>query len=341
MAATALRWGSGLVVLGVVVTRFDPAEIGRRVAGLDPAWLAAGLGLSILQVAASAWRWRYTAARLDVDMPLRVAVIEYYRSTFLNQVLPGGVVGDVSRAWRHADAEHESNDRAAATEAIHELSARQRAVHAVIFERASGLIVMTVIAAVSLVALDAGRYLEFVEPRGALAPVGAASQEALVILAAVALLVAGALAASRVLKPAVGAARQALVADGAWLVQAATSSVVAATYLLVYVAAARSIGIEAPTGLVLLLVAPVLMAMLLPLTVAGWGFREGAAAALWSAAGIDAGEAVTASVTYGLFVLLSSLPGAVLLLLNRRSGRGRTPHRPRAGRSAPGDAAPH
>ena len=106
-------------------------------------------------------------------------------------------------------------------------------------------------------------------------------------------------------------------------------------------AAARSIGIDAPTGLILLLVAPVLMAMLLPVTVAGWGFREGAAAALWSAAGIDPGEAVTASVTYGLFVLASSLPGAVLFLLNHPSGRGRTPRPPREGRSAPGDAAPH
>ena len=72
ISATALRWVVGLAVLGWVVTRFEPAEIARRIAGLDPIWFAAGLGLSVVQVVASACRWRYTAARLDVDMPLQI-----------------------------------------------------------------------------------------------------------------------------------------------------------------------------------------------------------------------------------------------------------------------------
>ncbi|NNM34814.1 MAG: UPF0104 family protein, partial [Gemmatimonadetes bacterium] len=59
-----------------------------------------------------------------------------------------------------------------------------------------------------------------------------------------------------------------------------------------------------------------------PISVAGWGLREGAAALLWSAAGLTTAEGVAVSVAYGLIVLLSTLPGLAVLLasLLRRSG---------------------
>jgi hypothetical protein len=48
--------------------------------------------------------------------------------------------------------------------------------------------------------------------------------------------------------------------------------------------------------------------------VAGWGIREGAAALIWHAAGLDVAEGVAISISYGVVVLLSSLPGALMLL---------------------------
>ena len=74
---------------------------------------------------------------------------------------------------------------------------------------------------------------------------------------------------------------------------------------------------ETPTLVLLPLVAPVLMTMLIPVTVAGWGLRESAAAVLWGAVGLTAADGVAVSLAYGLIVLLCSLPGAVVLLLNR------------------------
>jgi hypothetical protein len=58
------------------------------------------------------------------------------------------------------------------------------------------------------------------------------------------------------------------------------------------------------------------MTMLIPVTVAGWGLRESAAAALWGAVGLTAADGVIVSVAYGLLVLVGSLPGA-LFLMNR------------------------
>ncbi len=116
----------------------DAAGLASRLLTLQPEWVAVGLVISVVQVAASAWRWRFTAGRLGIDLPFRDALREYYLATFLNQVLPGGIAVDASRAWRHA----RRRQRIAASPGP--------AVRAVILERASGQALMTVVAIVSL-----------------------------------------------------------------------------------------------------------------------------------------------------------------------------------------------
>jgi glycosyltransferase 2 family protein len=55
--------------------------------------------------------------------------------------------------------------------------------------------------------------------------------------------------------------------------------------------------------------------------VAGWGLREGAAAALWGMVGLSMAEGVLVSMAYGVLVLVSSLPGGLVLA---GAGRPRT-----------------
>ncbi len=56
-----------------------------------------------------------------------------------------------------------------------------------------------------------------------------------------------------------------------------------------------------------------LLAMVIPVTVAGWGLREGVAAVLWPLAGLPVEQGVALSVGYGLTILLSSLPGGLFV----------------------------
>jgi hypothetical protein len=58
----------------------------------------------------------------------------------------------------------------------------------------------------------------------------------------------------------------------------------------------------------------VLLAMSLPISVAGWGPREGMAAWAFAAVGLTAAAGVATAVTYGVLVLFASLPGTVVLL---------------------------
>ncbi|HTV28367.1 MAG TPA: lysylphosphatidylglycerol synthase domain-containing protein, partial [Xanthobacteraceae bacterium] len=56
----------------------------------------------------------------------------------------------------------------------------------------------------------------------------------------------------------------------------------------------------------------------LPISIAGWGIREGFLSAAFGLVGVWPEKALTLSVLYGLLTLIGSLPGGVIWLLQRR-----------------------
>lgn len=303
----ALRLALSLGLLAIVLLWLDPAALAQAFAAPQPGWLLLALGLSLPQIVLSAWRWRLTAHQLGVPLRLRHAVAEYYLATFLNQMLPGGVMGDAGRAWRHA----RSTDAAAGQ--------RAGAWHAVLVERASGQLALLIVA---LLALAWSPALQAVPAHmlglGNAAHGGSAAALAWLLLAGVVLVGLALWRRPAVLVHLGRAARRALLARAVFARQLIASLLIVASYLAVYLCCMRMVGITTPFGEVLPLVPWVLLAMAIPLSIAGWGIREGAAALVWSLAGLNAAEGVAISVSYGLVVLLSSLPGALLLLPRRR-----------------------
>lgn len=65
------------------------------------------------------------------------------------------------------------------------------------------------------------------------------------------------------------------------------------------------------------IVLPVTFLMLLPISFAGWGVREGAMTLGFGMLGIPADTAVAVSVAFGITLLLTSLPGALGLVASR------------------------
>jgi glycosyltransferase 2 family protein len=313
-ALLRLAVSAGLLLVLFLV--FDPAEIAARLARLDPRWLLPALLLSVLQIMLLAWRWRFTANRLQVGMSYRHALGEYYAGVFLNQVLPGGILGDVSRAWRHAST----------------ATSRRAAVHAVVLERVVVQSLMLAVAVASLFAIAASQPRALPWGWAWVAGSGAAA-------AAIGLFLAGGrFPALRAAVREFGAdARRAFLPTRVLLIQVGSALLVVAANLALYVAAARALGSDIPLATLLPLIAPVLLVMMLPVSVAGWGVREGAAALLWGFSGLGAAEGVAIAVAYGLLFLLAALPGLLPLLRItlgpgrrglsaplRSAGRGRT-----------------
>jgi hypothetical protein len=102
-----------------------------------------------------------------------------------------------------------------------------------------------------------------------------------------------------------------------------TSAVVLGGQLATFVLAARVAGATAPLALLVPLTLFALMAMAVPVHMAGWGLREGAAAWVFGAAGLTATQGVATAVTYGVLTLVAGLPGAAVLLFGRLGARPR------------------
>ena len=78
-------------------------------------------------------------------------------------------------------------------------------------------------------------------------------------------------------------------------------------------------GLEIEVGIVtaVVLLPPVLLLSLLPISVAGWGVREGATVVALSLAGVPSYQSLALSICFGLCALAISLPGGVLWLVSR------------------------
>jgi hypothetical protein len=85
--------------------------------------------------------------------------------------------------------------------------------------------------------------------------------------------------------------------------------------------AARTIGLDVAYALVAVSVPVVLVLTLLPVSLAGFGVREGGYAVLLGTAGVSVTDATLLSLLTVLTMALASLPGAVAILTGSRGSR--------------------
>lgn len=275
-----------LIALCLVLT--DARTALARLSGLSAGCFIATIVTLNAVTILSALRWRMTAAALDLHLPLGGAVREYYLAQFANQTLPGGVLGDAARALRSRNG-----------------GPMRRAAQAVVLERAAGQAGMAAVAlgGTSGMLLTGGLAADL--PGILWLPAGFL---ALLLVGAVLLALIGAAGRDDGWRRA---AHRALVQR--LPAQAALSLVIALLTVTAFVAAARATGSTLTLLAAAFIVPLVLTAMLLPASVAGWGWREGAAAALFPLAGLTAEAGLAASIAFGIAMLISALPGAFFL----------------------------
>ena len=117
-----------------------------------------------------------------------------------------------------------------------------------------------------------------------------------------------------------GAMLRTLFARPALLVTLISLSVCGhALIVLSIFALTRGLGIELGLDAAFVLVPLAMFVTLIPVSVAGWGVREGALATGFGLVGIQIEAAVVISVLFGLAAILQGLPGGLLWVLSRRS----------------------
>lgn len=285
-----------LALLALLWHLADGPAVLARLGRSDPGWLLAALIMTNLQTLLSALRWRLTASRLGLPLPLGQAMGDYYLGALVNQTLPGGVLGDAARALRSRR------------------NGLRVAAQSVVIERFVGQIALFAVTLTGL-ALAATQPGTLPAPAARLPLILAATLAALVLASRIAARLWPEL--SRPLTRELWEPlRHSVLAHGVWPRQAALGLAIVACNLLTFDFCARATGTALPPLALLTLVPLILTAMLVPLSISGWGLREGAAAGLLPLAGIAPEAAIAASVAFGGVILAGSLPG--LLFLTRR-----------------------
>ena len=252
----------------------------------------------------SAYRWWFRAQSLGVPLSFRVAVEEYYLASLINQVLPGGVVGDAYRAKRHGDV----------------ATTKSAAWFAVIIERFSGQLMLALFTGIVLL-FSSTWHQVFKNLPTDLAWLGMEGLRGWGLVCALLVCVfMGTWFGRRFRGVGVAFYRSVIRAFWPWprlVVQVAASLLIVASYVVVMVLAAWALGVDRDFISLAVLMPPLLLAMVIPFTVSGWGLRELVAAGVWTSVGLDPAQGVAVSVVYGLLICLSALPG-VLMWRHRR-----------------------
>ncbi|HEY8471693.1 MAG TPA: lysylphosphatidylglycerol synthase transmembrane domain-containing protein [Natronosporangium sp.] len=289
---------AGVAILAVLAWRVGTGGFLAAFRVIDAGTLLAACAIGLLTTVLSAWRWCLVARGLGIKLPLATATADYYRAQFLNVALPGGILGDVHRAVRHG--------RDAGNLGL--------GVRAVALERFAGQLVVVAIALAVLVALPGPSLTEFLGVPPAVLLAG------LVGVVAVVVLVTGRLRRAsvrwaRTVRTTLVAVRDGVLDRRIWPGIVLSSAAVLAGSLAMFLLAARAAGATAPVSQLLPLLVLSLLAMMLPVSVGGWGPREGACAWAFGAAGLGASQGLTVAVVYGLSIFVASLPGAAVLLV--------------------------
>ena len=258
-----------------------------------------------LQTVISAFRWKITASQLGIQMSSKRALSEYYIAQAANQSLPGGVLGDIARVAR-------------SSQPAGWLSATQ----AVVIERLAGQVGLLFVFLGSLA-------LVIIFPVGLSLPSW--------LLVAIGLVLAGLIlfatfvaalgrrndsSLGRFLAEAWSKLRLTLFAKRVFWLQAILSLSTAFLNVSAFIVSAWAIGAEIDLLASFVVIPIVLLAMLVPLTIGGWGVREALAAGLFPIIASNPTEGLAASVAFGLVFLFASMPGLVSVFMINRSRAG-------------------
>lgn len=297
-----------LAALVVVFTTVDVPNViatGKRVTALT---LIAAMVFISLQNVLAVLRWYLISRTLNINLELSAAFRVFFIALFANQVLPSSIGGDVVRVWL---TRNKGNDLSAS-------------ITSIILDR-----IMALLGLIALVLLTQPLYW-IIDSRSGYNWTLSAGLVFFVFLA-LALAVLGSripiFGVHKILRDIqrtvalvgqyVRSPRDALLPTGSSFLGFVLMCAIVALFL-------GDVGGRVSFWQCLVLLPPVFLLASLPISIAGWGVREGGMLVALGYAGVPAELALSSSIFLGLVVLVGALPGAVLLWSSRRLNTAQT-----------------
>ena len=282
---------------------FQSVDIGEtkdHLAKVSFAMVATVLGLVAIQSLLASVRWVMLMRLFGPALPYQTAVRLFFEGLFFNQALPSTVGGDAVRMYR----------------GIRLGLPLSAGINGVLLDRIVGLLGLLLV----VLATQPLLYQRIDDPmaRIAFAVVLGLGVVASIVLFSIAsvpkglrrwAIVRGVTQLSSafrkmVRRPSVGVSVLGLSILGHVIIVSAIYAIVS--------------GLDLPVGFVdcLVLVPAVMLLATVPISIAGWGVREGAMVTAFALVGASASGAVTVSILFGVTMIAIGLPGGVLWFMN-------------------------
>ncbi len=285
-----------VIIFLFIVRAVDGQATLRAFASARPDLLAAAIGLQFISTMLAATRWKLMMRALQHEPGGGFFLKSYFKAVFFNQALPTSVGGDVVR--------------------IIDLKAtgysRKESIYAVLIDRiigVSGLLLLNLLA----LAIGAERFPETLTT-------AIAAVVLILITGLVALVFARqwtVLANIKILKYVHDISTRLRIIFVSWKISGQLFLICLLVHLFAIGALytlGHSVGLRYDFLIYLVLVPPVFLTMILPVSLAGWGVREGSMVALFLFVNADKATSLVVSLLYGLTLLVTSLPGAYFYL---------------------------
>ena len=302
--AVAAKAAISVLLIWFLLDRVDVTKVVARARTLDTVDAMLCLIVLAVQTGLVTVRWWLVAQITDTALGLPAALRILLIGMFFNQTLPSSVGGDAVRVWL----------------VTREGSSLGKAVNVVLCDRVLALVVLVGLIGATLPAIYAR--VDDEATRVALA--------ALVGFGAIGLigfLIAGEglarlLQRWRFSRPFGNLASdfRRLFTRPAAIAPLALSAVIHLLTVFTVMLLAWGLGIKAGFFDGMMIVPTVVLLTTLPISVAGWGVREGAMVAGFGLIGVPADGALALSVLFGLATIVISLPGGIVWLAGRSRG---------------------
>jgi hypothetical protein len=288
------------LLLFLIFHSIQPEKVLKAVATSSPAYLLAALLSQLTSFTIAAYRWQLIVKRLGFNAPFPFYLASYFKGAFFNQGLPTSIGGDGVRIYDCAQL----------------TGSAEEAFYGVFIDRIiglAGLLLLNIIALLlnnsllptqvyyplllTLIALVTGLLLLFFLRNFSFFTVG----KYLGFLGRL---------SDRYFQ--VHSSLPALFS------QISLSLLIHLLSMTTFFFLGQGIGLPFSVQIYLVMIPPVILLTLLPISLAGWGLREGAMVAFFLLIGAEKSQILTLSLLYGLVLLVASLPGVIVLIRNNK-----------------------
>ena len=248
--------------------------------------------ISLIQYILSAYRWKYISKYTNLNISFINSIKYYYISTFMNNILPGGIMGDIFRIYHHVDDKKE----------IFRIG---RSFQSVVYERLSGQLML-----LSFFILSLGLYFIIHQKYIAFAYLFLPLIVAFYFLKYI---------FNNKLRKYIRSKHYGnnfltvFTGEVFWR-HTVLSFFVVMSYIFIYIISAVSLGVSIDYFSFLVFTPIILFSMTLPVSIGGWGVREFAALLISFLLGLSASVSISVAIMYGILNLICSLPGLYFLL---------------------------